>query len=264
MLLKRFYFFAALMLICGVNIAYAQTAKSGMPKVNGVAIPQAHFDFVLRERLAQGQPDNAQLRDSIREDLIMRELISQEANKKGIAKKPEVQSQLALSRQNILIRGYLQDYVKAHNISDDILKKEYEEMKKQIGDKEYKARHILVEKQDDAKAIIEQLNKGAKFADLAAEKSNDPGSKTKGGELDWTVPGSYVVPFANALVNLEKGKYTQKPIQTQFGWHVIQLDDVRNAEPPAFDQVKQGIQQRLQQQQIDKLLDELRAKAKIQ
>lgn len=267
MSLKRLYPLLAIgLLTTSFSLAHAQekTTKEPTTRVNGVAIPQARLDLVIRERITQGQPDSPQLRDSVREDLVMREVISQEAVKKGIQKKTEVQTQLDLTRQNVLVRAYLQDYLKAHPVPEANLKKDYEQMKLQIGDKEYKAKHILVDKEDDAKAIIEQLNKGAKFADLATEKSKDPGSKTKGGELDWTVPSSYVVPFANALVNLEKGKYTAAPVQTQFGWHIIQLDDVRTTEAPPFEQVKNSLQQRAQQQQIDKLLDELRSKAKIQ
>jgi peptidyl-prolyl cis-trans isomerase C len=156
-----------------------------------------------------------------------------------------------------------QDYVKSHPIKDDQLLAEYNKVKATRGDKEYKARHILVDKEDDAKQIIAQLKKGSKFEDLA-KQSKDPGSKDRGGDLDWNPPSTFVKPFSDALVKLEKGKYTETPVQTQFGWHVIQLDDVRPMQFPAFDAVRPQLLSMLQEQEIQQLIRDLRAKAKIQ
>jgi peptidyl-prolyl cis-trans isomerase C len=148
-------------------------------------------------------------------------------------------------------------------VSDDALKAEFEKLKSQMGDKEYKARHILVENEADAKAIIEKLKKGEKFEELA-KASKDPGSKDKGGDLDWNQPGGFVKPFSDAMVKLEKGKYTETPVQSQFGWHVIQLDDVRPAKYPDFNEVKPGLQQRMQEAMFEKAVADLRTKAKVE
>lgn len=232
------------------------------PVVNGVAIPKARLDFLLKQGASQGQPDNPQIRQSIRDNLIIQEVISQEAHKKGMEKDGDVAVQIELARQNVLVRAYIQDYLKSHPASDDALKAEYDKIKSQMGDKEYKARHILVEKESEAKDIIAKLKKGEKFEKLA-EKSKDPGSKANGGDLGWAPPANYVQPFSDAMVKLQKGKYTTEPVQSQFGWHVIQLEDVREMKAPGFDEVKNNLRQRLQQSQIDKMISDLKAKAKI-
>jgi len=244
--------------------AKAAPAASGkFATVNGVAIPQARFDFLLKQSTAQGQPDTPELHKSLRENLIVQEIISQEAAKKGLDKSSDIALQMDLAKQNVLVRAYIQDYLKSHPVSDDALKAEYDKIKVQMGDKEYKARHILVEKQDEAKDIIAKLKKGEKFEKLA-EKSKDPGSKANGGDLGWNSPATFVKPFSDVLVKLQKGKFTTEPLQTQFGWHVIQLEDVRETKPPAFELVKNNLSQRLQQQQIDKMIGEVKAKAKVE
>lgn len=242
----------------------AAPAAGSVATVNGVAIPQSRLELVMKERAQQGQPDSPEIRKSAREDLINRELLAQEALQKGLDKDPEIATQIDVTKQSVLVRAYLQDYVKTHPVSDDQLKKEYELIKTQMGDKEFKARHILVENEKEAKDIIAQIKKGAKFDKLAADKSKDTGSKAKGGDLDWSPAGNYVRPFADALAKLQKGQMTQEPVQSQFGWHVIRLDDVRPMKIPAFDEVKQGLQQRMQQQQIQTAINELRAKAKVE
>ena len=163
----------------------------------------------------------------------------------------------------MLVRAYLQDYIKSHNVSDDQLKAEYDKIVKGLGSKEYRARHILVEKEDEAKAIIEKLKKGDKFEELA-KQSKDPGSKDKGGELGWAPPANYVKPFGDALTSLQKGKYTDKPVKTDFGYHIIELEDVRDLKLPSFDESKPSLQQRLQQQMVQKHIMELREKAKVE
>lgn len=248
-----------------VSTSYADAASGNgkFATVNGVAIPQARFDFLVKQSTAQGQPDSPELHKSLRENLIVQEIISQEAAKKGLDKNSEVALQVDIAKQNVLVRAYIQDYLKSHPASDDMLKAEYDKIKVQIGDKEYKARHILVEKQEEAKDIIAKLKKGEKFAKLAA-KSKDPGSKGNGGDLGWNSPATFVKPFSDALVKLQKGKFTTEPVQTQFGWHVIELEDVRETKAPAFEEVKNNLRQRLQQQQIDKMITELKAKAKVE
>jgi len=231
--------------------------------VNGKAIPKSRVEFLVKSQTAQGKPDNEQLRKAILDQLIAWELVVQEADRKGLSKSADVRSQIDLARQQIVFQAYLQDYVKTHPIKDEALHAEYNRAKAQRGDKEYKARHILVEKDTDAKTIIEQLKKGAKFEDLA-KQSKDIGSKDKGGELDWQPAATYVKPFGDALAKLEKGKTTESPVQTQFGYHVIRLDDVRAAQFPEFDAVKQQITNMLQNQEVERLVKDLRAKAKIE
>ena len=221
--------------------------------------PKAYFDFLLKERLAQGQPDTPELRNAVREELNTRELLVREAKKKGLEKTTDVKNQMELSGQTVLVRAYVGDWLKANPISDALLHKEYDAIKAQMGDKEYKVRHILVEKEDEAKEIITALQKGEKFEKLA-ERSKDPGSKANGGDLDWNAPGNFVKPFSDAMVKLPKGKFTTVPVQTQFGWHVIEVTDVRDAKIPSFEEVKPQLQQRAQGQQLDAYFRELRAK----
>ena len=221
--------------------------------------PKSYFDFLLKERLAQGQPDTPELRAAIREELNTRELLVREAKKKGLDKTPDVKNQMELAGQTVLVRAYVGDWLKANPISDAALHKEYDAIKAQMGDKEYKVRHILVEKEDEAKEIIAALQKGEKFEKLA-ERSKDPGSKANGGDLDWNAPGNFVKPFSDAMVKLPKGKFTTVPVQTQFGWHVIEVDDIRDAKIPSFDEVKPQLTQRMQGQALDIYFKELRAK----
>src|SRR5215831_19346838 len=205
----------------------SKSNASGQPvTVNGKAIPKSRLDFIVKQRSAQGQPDSEQTRRMIMDNLITQEVVAQEADRKGVAKSADVRAQLDLMRQQVLVQALIQDYLKAHPVKDADMQAEYDRMKAARGDKEYKARHILVDKDTEANEIIAQLKKGAKFEDLA-KQSKDPGSKDKGGDLDWNPPSTFVKPFADALTKLEKGKYTETPVQTQFGWHVIQLDDVR-------------------------------------
>jgi peptidyl-prolyl cis-trans isomerase C len=241
--------------------AFAADAK-GYASVNGKAIPKVRADALIAAQVAQGQPDSEDLRKAVKEELVRREVLAQEAQKKGVDKKSEIQGQLDLARQGVLVGAYLNDYVRSHPVSDEAVKKEYEVIKKALGDKEYKARHVLVENEADAKAIIEKLGKGEKFEDLA-KQSKDPGSKDRGGDLDWNAPGGYVKPFADAMTKLAKGKYTEVPVQTQFGWHVILLEDVRDTKIPSLEEAKPQIAQALQQQQFTKTIQDLRAKAKV-
>jgi len=222
--------------------------------------PQAYYDVLLKERTAQGQPDSPELRAAVRDELNTRELLAREAKKKNLDKSADVKTQMDLAGQTVLVRAYVSDWVKANPVPDADLRKEYEAIKTQIGDKEYKVAHILVEKEDDAKQVIVDLQKGQKFEDIAKSRSKDPGSKDRGGDLDWNAPANFVKPFSDAMAKTEKGKFTPQPVQTQFGWHVIRVDDVRAAKVPTFDEVKPQLQQRMQAQHLDKYLRDLRAK----
>ena len=238
-------------------------AATRVATVNGVAIPKSRVDIVVRAQQQRGVPDSEGLRNEIKEQLIVREIVAQEAAKKGLAKSPDVLAQLELSRQEVLWGAYIAEFIKNTPISDAQIKTEYERVKAQRGEKEYKVRHILVENEDEAKQVIADLKKGRKFEELA-KQSKDPGSKDRGGDLDWNAPAGYVKPFADAMVKLTKGKYTEAPVQTQFGWHVILLEDVRDTKFPTLDEAKPQIAQALQQQQFTKAVQDLRAKAKVE
>ncbi len=239
----------------------APAAKAAAPAAQGKTLyTQGQFDLLLRERMAQGQPDSPELRNAVRDELNTRALLVTEAKKKGIDKQDEVKTQMDLASQTVLVRAYVNEWVKANPVPEAELRKEYDSIKKQMGDKEYKVAHILVEKEDEAKQVVADLQKGQKFDEIAKQRSKDPGSKDKGGDLDWNAPGGFVKPFSDAMVKVEKGKFTTQPVQTPFGWHVIRVDDVRDAKVPPFEEVKPQLQQRAQAQALDKYLKDLRAK----
>ena len=240
-------------------------AKGGnIATVNGVAVPQARADFLMQQQAQRGAPDTEQMRGAVREELINREVLAQEARKAGAEKAPEVQTQLDMVRQEIVVSYYLREFARKNPVTEAEIQKEYDRAKSQHGDKEYKARHILVETEDQAKSLIAELKKGAKFDELATKNSKDTGSAQRGGDLDWNVPGTFDKMFSDAMVKLEKGKYSDAPVKTRFGFHIIQLDDVRPAKFAALGEVRPRIQQMLVQNKIDELIKGLRAKAKVE
>ena len=230
--------------------------------VNGSVIPKDRGDALFTEQLAQGTPDSPELRNAIKEEVIRREILAGEARKKGLDKNPMLKAQVELAQQAVLIRAYMQDFVRTHPVADADARKEYESIKTQLGNKEYKTRHILVEKEDEAKAIIAKLQKGEKFDELA-KQSKDPGSKDKGGDLGWSAPSAFVKQFSDALVKLEKGVFTAIPVKSDFGYHVIKLDDVRDLKVPTFEEAKPQITQRLQQKIVEEHILALRKSAKV-
>ena len=257
----------ALMLAIALTFAVAPSraqSAAAVAKVNGKEIPQSRADFVIKANAAQGQADTPELRSRVREVLIRNELLAQEAAKKGLDKTPEFISQVELNRQEALVNAFIQDFVKNNPVSEETVKAEYDRAKTQAGDMEYKARHILVKDEAEAKAIIAQIKKGGSFDKIAAQKSQDPGSKDKGGDLDWAPGGRYVPAFSDALKKLKKGQMTDVPVQTQFGWHVIRVDDERAMKFPPIDEVRPQIQQGLQRQAIEKHITDLRGKAKVE
>jgi peptidyl-prolyl cis-trans isomerase C len=231
--------------------------------VNGKAIPSSRADMMVKQMAAQGQQDTPQLRSMIKDELINREVLIQEADKLGLGTSADVKNQVEMARQSIIIRALVADYLKKHPVADADIKAEYDKFKATAGDKEYRARHILVEKEEDAKAIIAKLKAGAKFEDLA-KQSKDPGSASNGGDLDWASPAAFVKPFSDAMVSLEKGKFTETPVKTQFGYHVIKLEDVRAAKIPTMEELKPQIAESLQQKKLQAYQQELRTKAKVQ
>jgi peptidyl-prolyl cis-trans isomerase C len=233
--------------------------------VNGTVISQSRVDMLSKQSTAQGQPDSPEMHKRIIDQLTMQYLLSLESIKKGLDKTPEVLDQIDLTRQSILAKAYVQDYLKNSTVSDDMIKAEYEKIKVQMAGNEYKARHILVDKEADARSIIAQLKKNPKaFESLAKGKSKDSGSKGNGGDLGWFDPHTMVPEFGAALAKLTKGKFTEEPVKTQFGYHVILLEDIRPKVFPPLEAVKPQLKQQIQEQSLQKMLDDLKAKAKVE
>jgi peptidyl-prolyl cis-trans isomerase C len=239
-------------------------AAGSIATVNGVAVPRARADMLMQQQQGRGMQDNEQTRAMVREELVNREVVAQEAQRAGFAKRPEVQTQLDLARQEIIVGAYIREWVRKNPVNDADVQKEYEKAKADAGEREYKARHILLETEEQAKSMIAELKKGGKFDELAQKNSKDPGSKERGGDLDWNVPQTFDKQFSDAMVKLEKGKYTEAPVRTRFGFHVIQLDDVRPVKFPALADVRPRIQQQLVQNKVEELIRGLRAKAKVE
>jgi peptidyl-prolyl cis-trans isomerase C len=232
--------------------------------VNGKPVPISRVKALQQQVEASGRPVTPEVLDQIKQELIAREVFMQEARKRGLDASEDYKTQLELARQTILIRQLFADFQKKNPVTDADIKAEYDKFAKENGGKEYRARHILVEKEDEAKAIIAQLKKGGKFDEIAKKSSKDPGSGAKGGDLDWASAGNFVAEFSDAMTKLAKGKMTDTPVKTQFGYHIIRLDDVRDAQLPKFEDVKPQIAQQLQQQKMTKYQDDLRAKAKVE
>lgn len=247
-----------------VKPAAKPAATGPVATVNGTAIPRARLDYLVRQQTSRGAPDNEQTRAAVRDELINRELVAQEAARAGTAKKGDVPVQLDMARQDVLVGAYLNDYLRTHPVSDAEVQKEYDNARSQTGATEYRARHILVESADEAKRLIADLKKGAKFEELARKSSKDEGTRERGGDLDWSVPAAFDKAFADAMVKLQKGQITQEPVQSRFGFHVIQLEDQRAVNFPPLAQVKPQIQQRLTRQKVETLIRDLRAKAKVE
>ena len=232
--------------------------------VNGKPVPTARLEMLKQQLAKSGRPVSPEMEGQLKDEVIAREVFMQEAQKRGLDATDDFKSQMELARQTILIRELFADYQAKNPVTDAEVKAEYDKFAAANGGKEFRASHILVEKEDEAKKIIADLKKGAKFADIAKKQSKDPGSGANGGDLDWATPNSYVPEFAQALIKLNKGQVTQEPVKSQFGWHVIRLDDVREAQLPKLEEVKPQIAQQLQQQRLAKFQEELREKAKVQ
>jgi peptidyl-prolyl cis-trans isomerase C len=227
-------------------------------------VPKARVDALAQQVEKSGRPVTPDMQGQLREEVIAREVFMQEAEKRGLSATDDFKVQMELARQAILIRELFADYQKKNPVTDAELKAEYDKFATANGGKEYKARHILVEKEAEALAIIASLKKGGKFEDIAKKQSKDPGSGANGGDLDWANPSSYVPEFTAALLKLNKGQLSDTPVKSQFGYHVIRVDDIRTAELPAFDQVKPQISQQMQQQKLGAFQEELRSKAKVE
>ncbi len=257
--MKKQMFSAALVALLAIP-AMAQN----LAVVNGKPVPSSRVNALKQQVEASGRPVTPEIMAQIKEELIAREVFMQEARKRGLDAAEDYKIQLELARQTILIRQLFADFQKKNPVTDAEIKAEYDKFAAANGGKEYRARHILVEKEDEAKALIADIKKGAKFEDLAKKVSKDPGSGANGGDLDWSAAGSYVPEFSDAMVKLSKGQMTDAPVKSQFGFHIIRVDDVREAQLPQLEEVKPQIAQQLQQQKLSAFQEGLRAKAKIQ
>ena len=261
---------AALTLVGLLAFAAANAEDKTIAIVNGIPISEARLEYVVKAQVAQGQKDDETLRKNVKDSLIMREILAQEAIKKGLDKNEEFAAQMEMAKQEFLIRAYFDDFIKANPISDEEMRAEYERVKKeQIANspgKEYKARHILVKDEKQAKAALAEVNKskGRNFAAIAKRRSEDTGSKNDGGALDWSAGSNYIKEFTDALVKLNKGEYTKQLVKTQFGYHIIMLDDIRDMQFPAFEDVKERLYQQMLAQKRDDTIAQLKEKAKIE
>jgi peptidyl-prolyl cis-trans isomerase C len=232
--------------------------------VNGEKIPGSYMDFMLKTQEGRPAAQNPeQLRSVIRENLINQEVVVQDAQRTGMMDKADVQAALAIGRRRAIAQMYMEEWLKANPVTDEDVRKAYDEARAQAGGQEYHARHILVASEDDAKRVIRELDAGASFETLASE-SKDQGSKGRGGDLGWALPTVYVKPFADAMMKLEKGQTTREPVQTRFGYHVIRLDDIRPVQIPPYEKVETRIRQQLTQRKVAARVNELRDKATIQ
>ena len=257
--------FAAGIVLAAAGLSFAAQAQN-VAVVNGKPVPKSRVDAIVtqiqKQAAARGQQLPPDFDKLVRDKVVTDEILTQEAERRGLAASPDFKAQMELARQSILIGLLSQDLDKTSKVTDAELQKEYDKIKAQTTGTEYKVRHILVEKEDEAKAILAQLKAGAKFEDLAKKNSKDPGSAEKGGELDFAAPSSYVPEFSQAMVALKKGETTEAPVKSQFGYHIIRLDDTRAAQFPPLADVKPQLQQRVAQQKAQQFRDELRAKAK--
>jgi peptidyl-prolyl cis-trans isomerase C len=259
MTLKKTHLWVLLAAFAAVP-AYAQN----IAVVNGTPIPTARANALVSQLVQQGQKDSPQLQAAVREELINREILSQEAARRGIATRPDVKAQLAVAQQTVVLRALIEDFVKNNAPTDAEIKARYDELVKQAGGgKELHLHHILVEDEAQAKDLIAKIKGGASFEDLAKQYSKDPGSGKNGGDLDWSSPQAYVPEFGAAAEKLKKGEVTPEPVKTQFGWHIIRLDDSRDVPPPPLEQVKPQIAQQIQQEKLQAFEEGLKKKAVI-
>jgi peptidyl-prolyl cis-trans isomerase C len=230
--------------------------------VNGKAVPKTRVDNLLQQAAKAGQKVGPEMEQQAKDQVVLREIYTQEAERKGMATSADYRAQMELARQSILIRELFEDYRKKHPVTDAEAKAEYDKFKAQAAGVEYRARHILVENEDEAKALLAKLKAGASFEELAKKNSKDPGSAENGGDLDFAKADAYVPEFGQALAKLMKGETTEAPVKTQFGWHIIRLDDTREAQFPAFEDVKPQLVQRMEQIKLQQYQEELRKAAK--
>ncbi|MEM5456063.1 peptidylprolyl isomerase [Paraburkholderia phytofirmans] len=244
--------------------AAAPAFAQNIAVVNGTPIPKARADALIDQLVHQGQQNTPQLQTAVREELVNREILMQEALRRGLPNRPDIKAQIAVVQQTVVLRALIEDFVKNNTPSDAEVTARYNALIKDAGGKEYHLHHILVDNEQQAKDLIAKIKAGASFEDLAKQFSKDPGSGKNGGDLDWSDPKAYVPEFADAATHLQKGQMTDTPVHTQFGWHIIRVDDVRDVTPPPLEQVRPQIVQQIQQEKLQAFEEGLRKNAKIQ
>lgn len=266
---KNFLVAGAFALVMSVSLAVPEAANAqNIAIVNGKPVPKSRADAFMKQIQAQAAAQNQQLppkeelEQRVKDKLVLDEIFTQEAERRGLASSPDYKQKMELARQAALIQALFVDQAGKQPVTDDQIQAEYDKFKAQASGTEYRARHILVETEDQAKALIAQINAGASFEELAKKNSKDPGSGANGGDLDFAAPGSYVPEFSAAMVKLKKGEMTQEPVKSQFGYHIIKLEDTREAKFPPLEEVKPQIRQRIEQERLAAFRDELRAKTK--
>ncbi|MDR2165582.1 MAG: peptidylprolyl isomerase [Zoogloeaceae bacterium] len=242
---------------------WAEPKTAAAVNVNGYAISRSVESALVAEQVSRGAQDGPELRQAVRNELIRRALLLREAKKKQLEKQDLIKGQMESASQLVLIRAFLTSYLKDNPATETELRQIYDTFVSQLGTQQYKTRHILLESEDAAKALIVRLDAGENFADLARALSKDTTSGENGGDLGWKVPAAFAEPFGTALKQLEKGKYTITPVQTPSGYHVIYLEDVAQLTPPGMEQLKPQLTERANQQKVGKLLAELLEKARI-
>jgi peptidyl-prolyl cis-trans isomerase C len=244
--------------------AAAPAFAQNIAVVNGTPIPKSRADALIEQLVHQGQQDTPQLQQAVREELVNREILMQEAVRRGLPNRPDVKAQVAVAQQTVVLRALIEDFVKNNQPTDAEITARYNALVKDAGGKEYHLHHILVDNEQQAKDLIAKIKAGASFEDLAKQYSKDPGSGKNGGDLDWSDPKAYVPEFADAATHLQKGQMTNTPVHTQFGWHIIRVDDIRAVTPPPLEQVRAQIVQQIQQEKLQAFEENLRKNAKIQ
>ncbi|RKF33514.1 peptidylprolyl isomerase [Paraburkholderia fungorum] len=244
--------------------AAAPAFAQNIAVVNGTPIPKSRADALIDQLVHQGQQNTPQLQMAVREELVNREILMQEALRRGLPNRPDIKAQIAVAQQTVVLRALIEDFVKNNAPSDAEVTARYNALIKDAGGKEYHLHHILVDNEQQAKDLIAKIKGGASFEDLAKQYSKDPGSGKNGGDLDWSDPKAYVPEFADAATHLQKGQMTDTPVHTQFGWHIIRVDDIRDVTPPPLEQVRPQIVQQIQQEKLQAFEEGLRKNAKIQ
>jgi peptidyl-prolyl cis-trans isomerase C len=260
----RFSFIPTVITAAALSFSSMALHAQNVAIVNGKAVPKTRLNMLAAQVERSGRSVTPDMEQQLREEVIMREIFMQEAEKQGLEASDDYKIQLEIAKQSILIRELFTQYQKTNPVSDADIKAEYDKFVAGNSGKEYRARHILVEKEEQAKAIIASLKKGGKVEDIAKKQSKDPGSGANGGDLDWANPSSFVKEFSQAMVELKKGQVTEKPVKTQFGFHIIRLDDTRETPVPKFEEVKAQIEQQMQQGKLAEYQQGLREKAKIE
>ena len=234
--------------------------------VNGKPVPTSRMKVFEQQLERAGRPMTDEIKAQIKEELITRELLTQAAEREGMAKTDDYKNGMELARQTVLVNALRNNYAKQHPVTDAEAKAEYDKVAATQNGEEFLASHILVEGEKEAKDLIAKIKQGGKFEELAKQHSKDPGSGANGGSLGWASAGTYVPEFSAAMAKLSKGQMTDAPVKSQFGWHIIRVDDKRKAESklPPFEQVKPQIVQQLEAQKLAEYEKGLREKARIE